>query len=112
MAGEDRDIYIEALINELKALRLRVTIVESQLRGHREQEEAANVAPGVFVRGDRVRITNRIRRPANWSASWHESDIENERRSTVTHRVRDQVWLITDNGTRTWRAPNNLERIE
>ncbi len=55
-------------------------------------------------------INNKIKRPANWLARWDERDIENERRATVTHIVRDQVWIITDNGTKTWRAPNNLER--
>ena len=108
--ADDRNI--ESLINELKSLRVRVSQVESQLQEIRAQEETAVAAPtSVLARGDRVRITNKVKRPASWLARWDERDIENERRATVTHRVRDQVWIITDNGTKTWRAPNNLERL-
>ena len=110
------DHTLEVLINELRALRLRVTQVEAQLKEQREQEqqtiETTSAPSGGFAKGDRVRITNKVRRPANWSASWTEEDIERERSATVTHRARDQIWLITDNGTKTWRAPNNLARIE
>ena len=110
------DHTLELLINELRALRLRVTQVEAQLQEQREQEqqttEFSRIPPNDFAKGDRVRITNRIRRPATWSASWTDVDIEKERSATVTHRVRDQIWLITDNGTKTWRAQNNLNRID
>ena len=58
-----------------------------------------------------MRIINEVKRPANWLTRWDERDIENERRAMVTHTVRDQVWIVTDNRTKTWRAPNNLERI-
>ena len=110
---EDRNI--DSLINELRSLKLRVSQVENQLRERREQEEVAVATPvtshDALTRGDRVRIINKIKRPANWLARWDEQDIENERRATVAHLVRDQVWIVTDNGTKTWRAPNNLERI-
>ena len=106
---EDRSI--EILTNELRSLKLRVTQVEHQLREIREQEEAAAALPHILTRGDRVRITNKVKQPATWLARWDSQDIENERRATVTHRVRDQVWIVTDNGTKTWRAPNNLARI-
>lgn len=111
---EDRSI--EILTNELRALKVRVSQVENQLREalqEQQVEEEATIAPPntPFARGDRVRIINKIKRPANWLARWDERDIENEQRATVTHRVRDQVWIVTDNGTKTWRAPNNLERI-
>ena len=109
---EDRNI--ESLICELRSLKIRVSQVENQLRERREQEEVTATPPApphtILSRGDRVRIINKIKRPANWLARWDEQDIENEQRATVTHRVRDQVWIVTDNRTKTWRAPNNLER--
>lgn len=111
---EDRTL--ELLINELRALRLRVTQVEAQLQDQREQEQQSNEIlrspTNDFAKGDRVRVTNRVRRPATWPADWTDEDVEKERNATVTHRVRDQIWLITDNGTKTWRAQNNLNRIE
>ena len=114
---EDRDI--DSLVNELRSLKIRVSQVETELRERRTQEVlVATALPTTptppqanLTRGDRVRIINKIKRPANWLARWDERDIENERRATVTHRVRDQVWIVTDNGTTSWRAPNNLERI-
>ena len=106
------DPNIKSLTNELRALRVRVDQVENQLRELREQEENVATAPPntLLTRGDQVRIINKVKRPANWLATWDERDILNERRATVTHTVRDQVWIVTDNGTKTWRAPNNLER--
>ena len=110
--AEDRDI--DSLVNELRTLKVRVSQVEAQLRETRSRQEATAVLPTTpqtdLTRGDRVRIINKIKRPANWLARWDEGDIKNERRATVTHTVRDQVWIITDNGMKTWRAPNNLER--
>ena len=109
------DLDLEALINELRALRLRVTQVEAQLQEQREQEQAtiqpSRTPSSEFKKGDKVRITNRVRCPATWSANWMDENAKNERRATVTHRVRDQIWLITGNGTKTWRAPNNLAAI-
>jgi hypothetical protein len=106
---EDRNI--DSLISELRSLKIRVSQVENQLREQQEQQEEVSTATPpapppppyttILSRGDRVRIINKIKRPANWLARWDEQDIENERRATVTHRVRDQVWIVTDNGTKT-----------
>jgi hypothetical protein len=74
------------------------------VEGHR-QEGLAQVPYG-FRKGDRVRITNRVRRPATAGVSWTE---ERERLATVTRIIPDQVHIRTDNGTKTWRAHNNLE---
>lgn len=113
---EDQDI--DSLVNELRSLKIRVSQVETELRKRRTQEVVATALPttstqplGNLTRGDRVRIINKIKQPASWLARWDERDIENKRRATVTHTAKDQVWIVTDNGTKTWRASNNLERI-
>jgi hypothetical protein len=107
----------EELIEELKRLRIRQTAVLAEIR---EVVEEANEADQdnndinlVAIRhgfnvGDRVRITNKIRKPATAGTSWNEN---RERLATVSRITVDQVHIITDNGTRTWRAPNNLRLI-
>ena len=116
--AEDRR-SIENLVNELSALRIRVVELESQL--YQREQGATTVgtttstpsAPATIMptKVDSVRITNKIKKPANWLARWDEQDIENKRTATVTDRVCDQVSIVTDNGTKTWRALNYLERI-
>ena len=110
---------IDELIAELQELKIReaeiVTALERANRtarvripevveGHRQEGHAQ--VPYGFRRGDRVRITNRVRRPATAGVSWTE---ERERLATVTRIIPDQVHIRTDNGTKTWRAHNNLE---
>ena len=108
------DTTIELLIAELGALRVRVGHLEAELSHPRANEEIrtqANEAPTKLSRGDRVRIINAIKRPASWVKRWDDRDIENERHATVTHTTSKQVWVITDNGTKTWRAHNNVKRL-
>lgn len=74
------------LIEELKALKLRESVVISQLEAANRRrsthdttataEQEIGLSPG-----DRVYVVNRVRKPA------------------------------TDNGVRTWRAPNNLRKL-
>ena len=59
-------------------------------------------------RGDRVRITNKVRKPASAGPTWTEAK---ERLATVTSVNETQVFILTDNGTRTWRGPNNLRTL-
>ncbi len=104
---------IETLIAELKRLKVREAEIISELEETVGQQrashsEGANTTGRLSI-GDRVRITNRVRRPANWTneATWEE---EKERRATVTKVTPDQVHIVTDNGVKTWRAPNNLKK--
>ena len=112
---------VNELIQELQQLRIRETAVIAEIReAIQAQDEAAqandieleDVDPPVDARelrpGDRVRIKNKIRRPATAGPSWSET---RERSATVTRVTVDQVHIITDNGTRTWRARNNLRLI-
>ncbi len=116
---------IDSLITELELLRLCVGRLESeanereQLTANEVNErrrqlaiDSERVTPIGLVRGDRVRITNHIRRPAVWpsTVAWDEETKKKERSATVTHIYKEQVHLVTDNGTKTWRAPNNLRK--
>lgn len=116
------------LIEELKALKVRESIVLSQLeaatKNRTERTEGPSTPPnqqetrrheepvgdiGLLV-GDRVYVINRVRKPATWTSktAWVA---DKERHATVTHIKADQVHILTDNGVRTWRARNNLKRI-
>ena len=122
MRSDTSDSKIEDLIEELKALRVRETAIireieaanESRIRRasssttqSRETNDAEDVSSNRIRTGDRVRITNKIRRPATATATWTE---QLERIATVTRVTPEQIHIVTDNGTRTWRAPNNLRK--
>ena len=102
---------IEELIAELTELRIRVGQVETELSAQRTLG-TERVTPINLSKGDRVRITNQIRRPAVWpsTVAWDDTTKEKERNATITHFRPGQVHIITENGTRTWRAANNLRK--
>ena len=107
------DETIEALTRELTLLNIRLSQVEGELQELRAQRppEADEEPDQQLKRGDRVRILSKIRRPVDWTTIWTEADIERERTATVTHTVKNQVWIVTDNGTKTWRATKNLRKV-
>ena len=133
---DDDDADINSLIQEWQALQIRAESLVRQLeaaqarrggvlpdgvRSNRTATEpiALGVAGGHFgngptingiTRGDRVRIRNRVYKPATWPADRHW-DKEQAKLATVTRVTSEQIHFVTDNGIRTWRAPNNLERI-
>ena len=105
------DITVEDLIVELNALRIRVAQLEAA-QGAAADTDNGNLDDAVafFRRGDRIRITNRVRRPSNWDTDvvWEE---DKEKTATVTRVTPNQIHFVTDNGTRTWRAHRNVRRI-
>ena len=111
-----QDEQVEDLIRELKSLNLRRNEIFAQLEaaytGHDSEEEARRSIGGSsangFKKGDRIRIRNKVKRPAAWTRPW---DKEKEKTATVTRVTATQVHYITDNGVETWRAPNNVERV-
>lgn len=114
---------ITDLIEELKALKLRESVVISQLEAaNKRRVESNRESPigtsfdtqtatdiGLLV-GDRVYVINRVRKPATWTSNVAWS-ADKERRATVTRVTATQVHILTDNGVRTWRAPNNLRKL-
>ena len=103
------DIAIEDLIAELNSLWIRVAQLEAG-QGAAADTNNGNVDVVALSRGDRIRITKRVRQPAKWRTGvvWDEV---RERTATVTRVTRDKIHFVTDNGTRTWRAHNNVRRI-
>ena len=120
---EDDNIDIIDLIREWQELQIRAAGIVRQLEAvetarrtsHPDGSRTAPVVNELIVngirRGDRIRIKNRINKPAAWPAErrWNK---EEAKLATVTKVTREQVHFTTDNGVRNWRAPNNLERIE
>ena len=109
----DKDQTIEQLTTQLQALQLRVT----QLEAARFNEQSSTVGAPVaasneFKKGDRVRVRNALKKPATWprDAIWSKELAHII--ATVTHLHQEQVHFVTDNGVKTWQAPNNLEFIQ
>ena len=118
---------IEDLTAELERLSVRTAAVLTKLeaakakqakhleRGPQQQYKDRAIATAKSVngiaKGDRVWITNRIKKPATWpqETQWVESEY---RSATVTSVSREQIHVITDNGVETWRAPNNLRKSQ
>ena len=109
---------VEELTRELSDLRLRQAVLVSTLArlkgtGSETQEVDERVALAIngIGRGDRVWITNKVRKPADWPAhtKWNEDEFRSAR---VTRVTRKQIFILTDNGVETWRAPNNLRKVK
>jgi hypothetical protein len=107
---------IKFLIEELKRLEIRQAVVIAELEATNERRTNGNTTTsneasttGLTI-GDRVRITNQVKKPATWNNTvlW---DKERERLATVTRVSAKQIHFVTDNGTNTWRAPNNLKKL-
>jgi hypothetical protein len=107
----------EDLIEELRTLKIRETEIVAELKrvtGERDKNnnrstEQTTIANAEIKRGDRVRISNKVRKPASAGPTWTEAK---ERLATVTRVTATQVHILTDNGTRTWRGPNNLRLLQ
>jgi len=119
---------LDALIEELKSLRVREAIVISEIEAvnkKRVERDSRKPKPGgtsnesqkkraiELSKGDRVYVSNRIRKPSSWpnSNEGNEWTAEKERYATVTRVSKGKVYIETDNGVHTWRAPKNLEKI-
>ena len=79
---------IEALITELKSLKLRESRIIAKLEAANKRNVGRHpingVNAGCFVQGDRVKIINRVRKPKNWPRDrvWDE---QMARKATVTY---------------------------
>ena len=118
---------IDDLINLLQELRVQESAVIARIQratqlsersgrqpisqeGHQAHEDTANDQPEQrFNIGARVRIINKVKKPATAGRDWTE---ERERLATVIRVRGEQVHIVTSNGTKTWRAPNNLRIVD
>jgi hypothetical protein len=100
------------LLEKLKALHIEEASILTQIEELNSARATAAPEKRVngIARGDRVRIQNRVRKPATWTSEteWTEAK---ERLATVTRVTQEQIHFVTENGTRTWRAPNNLKLL-
>jgi hypothetical protein len=99
---------IEDLVKEVGKLRIRVARLENERT--LSVTESSTVKNDKVKAGDRIRIINKIRKPASWPEEviWTE---EKERVGTVTRLIKDQVHFRTDNGRDTWRATKNVRKL-
>jgi lipopolysaccharide biosynthesis protein len=120
------DDEIKDLIAELKTLKIRASIIIDRLESvsarrtsvastsntttHNAVNNERELTVNGLKSGDRVRIRNKVNKPATWPTekAWIR---EEARLATVTRVTRQQIHFVTDNGISTWRAPNNLERL-
>lgn len=116
------DERITALIRELQDLHVREAAIlqeiesrnrrrrsDSPVNETRTDQETEPAPRRRYQAGDRIYITNRVRRPAFAPQDW---TLWNERRATVTRVVRDRVYCRTDNGTQTWRLHHNVRPLD
>lgn len=95
---------VSKLIDELRQLQIRSERIIAELESARQ--------PGNSLKtGDRVYIINRVTKPATWiTATRGEWDARKERHATVQRIVGSKVYIVTDNGTQTWRKNTNLRQ--
>jgi hypothetical protein len=121
MRNEDDD-EISNLFQELKLVRIQEAHILNRLEvaharnanTHRERADsntdASNTEPAPFSIGDRIYVTNQVRKPRNWNDRivWN---IQSARRGVVTSIEPGRVYYTNEAGTSTWRAPGNLRRL-
>ena len=108
------DKNIDDLAAQIQALQIRVTQLEVEKQANASASPAAATSTTVhtgFRRGDRIRIRNALKKPATWPQN-KQWDQQRAQLATVTHLKKGQVHFETDNGVKTWRAVQNLIRIE
>jgi hypothetical protein len=103
---------IHELIKELKELHLReaeIIAIIDETNAVRTDQRSETV-DHEFEKGDRVKVKNQVKKPANWgNDTWN---YQQARVATVTFTTTDRIYFVTDNGIKTWRSPRNLELFE
>ena len=103
------DDELDGIIRELEGLCIRREQLLGRFTELRQQRREAEVFPLPLVVGDRVRITNRVlRRPRGWPPAPNDGT---DQVGTVTRVTTTRVYIATNTGIHTWRAPTNVIRI-
>ena len=113
------DYRLDEVIAELNALQIQVARLEAEVnrRENKRDPQSAIVLPQVqqvkseYAVGDRVRILNKVKKPATWDNRIAWCETSSARQATVTEVRPKQIFSTTDNGIETWRAPNNLRKV-
>jgi hypothetical protein len=98
-----KETDIEDLVTELRDLKIRIAQLERQRPSGVSHKYKLQT-------GDRVQITNRIRKPSSWpkERQWTE---ERERLAVIPQVTTDRIYITTDNGNLTWRHPaSNIKK--
>lgn len=113
--AEDR---IDEILRQLETLRISEAHLLAELQAEnrrRNRQSGTSAAPETGTRriavGSRVRITNRIKRPANWDGSWTAATIEQSAFATVSRITGERYYIRTDTGINTWRSERNLRLL-
>ena len=101
------DDELDEIIRELEGLRIRREQLLTRFTEVRERREDRRIDAPLIV-GDRVRITNRVRRPDGWPPAPRDGT---DQVGTVTRVTSTRVYITTDTGIHTWRAPTNVIRV-
>ena len=97
---------VDELIKELESLRIRQAQVHTRLQLARREGVENNRPPALQI-GDCVRITNIVNRPRGWPPGNDGDQV-----GTITNITRTRFYLITDSGIHTWRAAQNIARLD
>jgi hypothetical protein len=105
------DNEIDEVVRELEGLRIRREQLLTRLTEVRRRRgtRAPAVAPAPLVVGERVRIANKVRRPNGWPPAPND---ETDQVGVVTRITSTRVYIATDTGINTWRAPTNVTRLK
>ena len=95
---------LQTIIEELQQLRIRQVQLLEAIDNVISHTEPANDNTQLQV-GDRVLITNKIRRPLNRPVN------QGDRVAVITKILPNHINIRTDNGNNTWRAPHYLRKL-
>ena len=103
------DDELDQIIRELEGLRIRRERLLTRFTEVQEQRQRNEGVDAPLIVGDRVRITNRVRRPNGWPPAPRDGV---DQVGTVTRVTITRVYITTDTGIPTWRAPTNVTRVQ
>ena len=107
---EDR---IDSLLRQLQALIVEesslISEIQTENRRRHAQQNPAPTAP-VTV-GSRVRITNNVNRPTNWTGVWNAHIARQSTFARVVSIRGGRIYVRTETGFLTWRIAANLRAI-
>jgi hypothetical protein len=111
---EDAILQLE---KQVKALTIQVRDLKEELRRNDKltshtTQHTNHISPPpstTFRTGDRIRITNKIKRPANWDADASPWDRSKSAAATVTSVTATRIYFTNDNGLATWRLHKHVQ---
>jgi hypothetical protein len=115
-ASEDR---IARLTQQVQELQLQVTALQQELkqepkqhnRSHQTPPSTSTVTNTLIQPGDRIRITNQVKKPLSWDTSITFNQ-QQAKLATVTAVVNNRIYFTTDNGIHTWRSRRNILQLQ